>query len=169
MFLTFLPSHCLEKVQTRTAGGTVCPPWVHDPKPPNSGFCARRPFRQPLPTLLSSPAAHGPDSGVLSPGVRTLKYLLPPHSERERQGITTDKNAWVGVPVGIAKRRPPQVPLGPSPRPGTCTAKSMSRRSGGGDPGAGSKSEHCVALKYNWLPASVVANVSLLQTPINDQ
>ncbi|CAM9145521.1 unnamed protein product, partial [Sphacelaria rigidula] len=102
-------------------------------------------------------------------GVRTLKYILPPRSERERQGLTTDKNAWVGVPVGIAKRRPPQAPLGPSPRPGTSTAKNSSRRSRARDPGAGGKSEHCVALKYNWLPASVVAEVRLLQTPINNQ
>eukprot|EP00903_Cladosiphon_okamuranus_P017897 g16470.t1 len=84
-----------------------------------------------------------------SSGVRTLKVHLPPPSERDRVTLVEDKNAWAGVPVGIAKRKPPPDRLGPPPRPGTITDTDREGRNlppsvvatatGGGANGGGSE------------------------------
>lgn len=101
-------------------------------------------------------------------GVRTYKVFLPPGSERDRLTLTTDKNAWAGVPVGIAKRRPPPKDLGPSPRSrGGAAYRKLHRSIGDGDgediePGG-------IVTKYNWLPAPLVAGVELLQTPLDSR
>lgn len=102
--------------------------------------------------------------------MRTLKVLLPPASESDRLTLTEDKNAWVGVPVGIAKRRPPPERLGPPPRPGTIAAADRDRRlplpsagDGGGEVG---ETEGRSVTKYNWIPAPLVGKAALLQTPI---
>ena len=98
-------------------------------------------------------------------GVRTYKILLPPGSERDRLTLTTDKNAWAGVPVGIAKRRPPPRDLGPPPRSRGGAAHRKLRRSSGGEDGEDTE-RGGVVTKYNWLPTPLVAGVELLQTPI---
>lgn len=94
-----------------------------------------------------------------------MKVLLPPPSERDRVTLVEDKNAWAGVPVGIAKRKPPPDRLGPPPRPGTITDAD---RYGRNLPpsvvatGGGTCSEFLT--KYNWIPAPLVGKTSLLQT-----
>ncbi|CAM9730754.1 unnamed protein product [Scytosiphon promiscuus] len=102
-----------------------------------------------------------------SSGVRTLKVLLPPASERDRRTLTQDKNAWAGVPVGVVKRRPPPERLGPPPRPGTITAVGERNQPlnppVGGDEGA--EVERRILTKYNWLPAPLVGKTELLQIP----
>ncbi|CAN0106041.1 unnamed protein product, partial [Pylaiella littoralis] len=110
-----------------------------------------------------------------SSGVRTLKVLLPPASERDRLTLKGDKNAWAGVPVGIAKRRPPPERLGPPARPGTITAVDAERPTlpssvgGGGGVGVGGgkggEAEGRSVTKYNWIPAPLVGKASLLQAP----
>lgn len=102
-------------------------------------------------------------------GVRTYKIFLPPGSERDRLTLTTDKNAWAGVPVGIAKRRPPPPDIGPSPRSrGNVDSGSYRvRRPSGGDGEDTERGE--VVTKYNWLPAPLVAEVGLLQKPLDNR
>ncbi|CAM9106650.1 unnamed protein product, partial [Hapterophycus canaliculatus] len=102
-----------------------------------------------------------------SSGVRTLKVLLPPASERDRRTLTEDKNAWAGVPVGITKRRPPPERLGPPPRPGTITAADERHRPlpPSGRSGERAEVEGRVLTKYNWLPAPLVGKTELLQIP----
>lgn len=110
---------------------------------------------------------------VHATGVRTLKVLLPPASERDRATLTGDKNAWAGVPVGIAKPRPPPERLGPPPRPGTITANTNAtdghhcryERSVSPSAREDVRDEGEVRVKYNWLPAPLVAKAVLLQCP----
>eukprot|EP00752_Nemacystus_decipiens_P006009 g5427.t1 len=100
-----------------------------------------------------------------SSGVRTLKVLLPPPSERDRVTLVEDKNAWAGVPVGIKERKPPPERIGPPPRPGTITGADRNRNGqhlqapsfAGGDGG--------FVTKYNWIPAPLVGKTPLLQSP----
>ncbi len=109
--------------------------------------------------------------------MRTLKVLLPPASERDRVTLTKDKNAWAGIPVGIAKRNPPPERLGPPARPGTITAADDDRDrrhhhhhppssvSSGGRGAEGGE----LLTKYNWIPAPLVAKTALLQEMTNKQ
>ncbi|CAM9366496.1 unnamed protein product [Ectocarpus fasciculatus] len=106
-------------------------------------------------------------------GVRTFKVLLPPASERDRLTLTGDRNAWAGVPVGIAKPRPPPERLGPPPRPGTITANTTAtddhhcchQQSVSPSAREDVRNEGEVRMKYNWLPAPLVAKAALLQCP----
>ncbi|CAM9535914.1 unnamed protein product [Ectocarpus sp. 6 AP-2014] len=110
-------------------------------------------------------------------GVRTFKVLLPPASERDRLTLTGDRNAWAGVPVGIANPRPPPERLGPPPRPGTITANTIAtgghhcRRQRSISPSAREdvRDEGEVRMKYNWLPAPLVAKAALLQCPKSEE
>lgn len=95
-------------------------------------------------------------------GVRTLKVLLPPSSERDRVTLVEDKNAWAGVPVGIAKRKPPPDRLGAPPRPGTITGADRDVRN---LPVSADGSDSECVTKYNWIPAPLVGKTPLLQTP----
>lgn len=99
-------------------------------------------------------------------GVRTLKILLPPRSERDRRSLTENKTAWAGIPVGITKLRPPTERLGPPPRPGTITADLLTpKRLGGDDEVQLGK----IATKYNWIPAPLVGKTKLLQAPLKSR
>ena len=102
-------------------------------------------------------------------GVRTLKVLLPPGSERDRLTLTTDKNACAGVPVGIAKRRPPPKDFGPPPRSRGRATCRVPHRSVIGDGDVEDIERGEVVTKYNWLPAPLVAGVELLQTPLDSR
>lgn len=101
----------------------------------------------------------------LKPGVRTYKVVLPPRSERDRRILREDKNAWAGVPVGVAKRRPPPERLGPSPRSNTADELALVRSAGDGE---NVQAERLVT-KHNWLPAPLVSEAGLLQTPLQDR
>lgn len=90
-----------------------------------------------------------------------MKVLLPPGSERDRRTLTEDKNAWAGVPVGIAKRSPPPERLGAPPRPGTITGDRSLPSSTSVDE-RGVELAHVVT-QYNWLPARLIAKAELLQ------
>lgn len=114
---------------------------------------------------------------VHATGVRTFKVLLPPASERDRLTLTGDRNAWAGVPVGIAQHRPPPERLGPPPRPGTITANTIAtdghhcRQQRSIPPSAREdvRDEGEVRMKYNWLPAPLVAKAALLQCPKSEE
>lgn len=133
----------------------------------------------PLPSS-AAPLFHAPantpklhPNHVHATGVRTFKVLLPPASERDRLTLTGDRNAWAGVPVGIAKPRPPPERLGPPPRPGTITANTTAtddhhcchQQSISPSAREDVRNEGEVRMKYNWLPAPLVAKAALLQCP----
>lgn len=104
-------------------------------------------------------APESKNTHTIATGVRTLKVLLPPSSERDRVTLVGDKNAWAGIPVGIAKRKPPPERLGPPPRPGTITDRDGRNPPpsvvGGGDE---------FLTRYNWIPAPLVGKTPLVQT-----
>lgn len=83
--------------------------------------------------------------------------------------IVEDKNAWAGVPAGIATRPPPPERLGAPPRPGTITDKRVLPTSFGerGDKRGGSTARgREFIMRYSWLPAPLVASAGLLQEPL---
>lgn len=117
-------------------------------------------------SCLARPAFPNHDSPKNITGVRTFKVVLPPRSERDRRLLIDDKNAWAGVPVGVATRRPPPERLGAPPRPGTITATRAPQASIGG---AAEVESGQIVTKYNWLPAPLVGKAALLQTRLQDR
>lgn len=98
-------------------------------------------------------------------GLRIQRVKLPVKSEWCRRIVTTDPNAWVGVPIPVPdmRQRPKTAQrIGPPPRPGTITAHGLDLPL----PQTEGTIGKSYRTKFTWLPAPLVSKAPLLQQPL---